>query len=395
MRVAHIVKQFINEVTPCMHKVRRQSLQASISSLMSGADLSVTSLGRHIQSQTSEKHQIKRSMRLCSNPHLHQEIDTVYAMTTRRLIAQQARPIILVDWSNLDTRKQHFLLRASLAVKGRSLTLLEQVYGNDEKEKPAIHKHFMTRLKNVLPDGCHPIIVTDAGFRVPWFRLVEALGFDYVGRVRNRTLCRQEVEPWLPIKRLYTKANTRPKDLGLFQLCRNKPIACKMVVYKQKRLGRKHLNATGDKARLSALSRKHAGREKEPWLLATSLQNGHGFAKKIIKIYHSRMQIEESFRDLKTGLGFAVSQTRQLLQLSVLLMIAMLTQAILFLIGLAIEASGKQRQYQANTVKDRPVLSYQYLGLRAVRDKWLSITKLQWQAALLKLSEFSQEHHNV
>jgi hypothetical protein len=30
-----------------------------------------------------------------------------------------------------------------------------------------------------------------------------------------------------------------------------------------------------------------------------------------------------------------------------------------------------------------------------VRDKWLSITKLQWQAALLKLSEFSQEHHNV
>lgn len=130
-----------------MHQVRRQSLQASITSLMSGADLSVTSLGRHIQSKTSEKHQIKRSMRLCSNNHLHQEADTVYAIMTQRLIGQQTRPIILVDWSNLDTRKQHFLLRASLALKGRSLTLLEQVYGNDEKEKPAIHKQFMTRLK--------------------------------------------------------------------------------------------------------------------------------------------------------------------------------------------------------------------------------------------------------
>ena len=395
MRVETIVEQFIKEVTPTMHSVRRASLKASISSLMSGADLSVTSLGRHIESNTSEKHQIKRSMRLCSNPHLHQESNAIYKLVAQRLIGQQTHPIILVDWSNLDNRKQHFLLRASLAVKGRSLSLLEQVYGNDEKEKPAIHKQFMTRLKSLLPDGCRPIIVSDAGFRVPWFRLVESLGFDYVGRVRNRTFCRQSEQSWQPIKMLYAKANTRPKNIGAFELCRNNPIVCQMVIYKGKRLGRRHLIATGEKARLSALSRKHAIREAEPWLLATSLNKSPAFANKIVKIYHSRMQIEESFRDLKTGLGFAVSQTRQSLQLKVLLLIAMLAQTLLFLVGLVIESIGKQRRYQANTIKDRPVLSYQYLGLRAVRDKWLKITRLQWLTALVKLSQLSEAHLHV
>ena len=122
---------------------------------------------------------------------------------------------------------------------------------------------------------------------------------------------------------------------------------------------------------------------------------GHAFAKRIVKIYHSRMQIEESFRNLKTGLGFAACQTRQRLQLKVLLLIAMLAQVILFLVGLTVEGMGRQRRYQANTIKDRPVLSYQYLGLRAVRDKWLSITRQQWLTALLKLMQLSQEHHYV
>ena len=41
-------------------------------------------------------------------------------------------------------------------------------------------------VKSVLPEGCRPIVVTDAGFRGPWFRDVEALGWDWVGRIRKR-----------------------------------------------------------------------------------------------------------------------------------------------------------------------------------------------------------------
>jgi hypothetical protein len=144
VKVNRIVTKLLIDVIPSMHKVRRQSLNAMITSLLSGSSLSVTSMGRHLHSQTSEKHQIKRSMRLCSNDHLHQEINVVYSCMAQRLVAQQRQPIILVDWSDLDPRKQHFLLGAAIAVEGRSLTVLEHVYPVHEKEKPAIHKQFMT-----------------------------------------------------------------------------------------------------------------------------------------------------------------------------------------------------------------------------------------------------------
>ena len=80
MRAASILNTFINDVTPTMHKVRRASLHAVLSSLMSGSSLSITALGRNIVSKTTEKHQIKRSMRLCSNPYLYHEIGAIYIL---------------------------------------------------------------------------------------------------------------------------------------------------------------------------------------------------------------------------------------------------------------------------------------------------------------------------
>ena len=61
------------------------------------------------------------------------------------LIANQSQPIILVDWSDLDPRKQHFLLRASVAIEGRALMLLEEIHPLSRKEKPAVHRLFMSK----------------------------------------------------------------------------------------------------------------------------------------------------------------------------------------------------------------------------------------------------------
>jgi len=392
VKVNRIVTKLLTDVTPSMHKVRRQSLNAMVTSLLSGSSLSVTSIGRHLDSHTSEKHQIKRSMRLCSNHHLHQEIKGIYSWMAQRLVDTQRQPIILVDWSDLDPRKQHFLLRAAIAVEARSLTVLEQIYPVHEKEKPAIHKQFMTRLKTILPSSCKPIIVTDAGFRVPWFKLMVSLGFDYVGRVRNRTFCKSKKDlDWYPVKDLYRNASSKPKDLGHYQMSRASPIACSMVNYKQKRQGRKHLTATGERARRNSNSRSNASKESEPWLLATSLLGrGYRFAKKVMTLYQSRMQIEESFRDLKTGLRFNDSNTRQQKQLSLLLLLAMLAQMVLFLLGLAVKGMNKHRQYQANSTSTRAVLSYQFIGLRAYKDRRLRLNIKVWQDAITELQRLMQ-----
>lgn len=395
MKATTILNKLILDVTPDMHQVRRKSLNAMITSLLSGSALTVTSLGRNISSNTTEKHQIKRSARLCSNHHLHQALPSLYQHVATRLVGQQKHPVILVDWSDLDPRKQHFLLRAAIAIEGRSLTLLEEIHPLSKKEKPAVHKAFMQQLKMILPITCQPIIVTDAGFRVPWFTLVLSLGWDFVGRVRNRTFCQHKADKdWYPVKDLYADANQKERYLGHYQLCRRHPIDCQMVVYRHKKLGRKDYVATGEGARKSSHSRANAARENEPWLLATSLtKSSQTYARKVVKIYRSRMQIEESFRDVKTGLQFNRCQSRKRLHLAVLLLVAAIAQLVLFLLGLAVTLLGKQRRYQANSIKKQRILSYQFIGLRAFHDRHLKLRWRDWEAGFTQLQLLAASHY--
>jgi hypothetical protein len=49
---------------------------------------------------------------------------TFYAALARVLLAAIAEPLIVIDWSDLKADQSLHLLRASLPVGGRSLTLL-------------------------------------------------------------------------------------------------------------------------------------------------------------------------------------------------------------------------------------------------------------------------------
>jgi hypothetical protein len=69
MKVKNIVNDFLINSSP-MHKMRRLALVECINSIVNGNSLTVTIMGRGIESKTFEKHSIKRSDRLCSNDHL-------------------------------------------------------------------------------------------------------------------------------------------------------------------------------------------------------------------------------------------------------------------------------------------------------------------------------------
>lgn len=392
MNAKQVLSKCLSLVTPLMHKTRRQSLFSSIESSMNGGSLSITGLGRDIDSKAMEKNKIKRVDRLCSNTKLHRDIEFIYTRMTYLLIGTMKQPIIHIDWSDLDERKHNFLIRASLAAQGRSLTLYEEIHPLNKKEKPKIHLLFMTKLKAMLPDDCKPIIVTDAGFRIPWFKQVLSLEWDYVGRVRNRTHSKKvEESNWAPVKKLYALANSRAKSLGAYLLGEKVSFKTGLVIYKRKPKGRKDKNAMGDDTRKDKRSRASAAREKEPWLLATSICESTLTAKKIVRIYATRMQIEESFRDVKTGLKMNDSGTRIAQRLSVLLLIACLSQFILFLLGLAVKAADKHRQYQANSIKNRNVLSNQFIGLRAYKDRHLKLLRSHWLSAVETLQNLVRD----
>jgi hypothetical protein len=75
--LAPIVNDFFIDACP-MHKMRRLALVEYINSIINGNSLTVTIMGRGIESNAFEKHSIKRSNRLCSNDHLHKERTKIY-----------------------------------------------------------------------------------------------------------------------------------------------------------------------------------------------------------------------------------------------------------------------------------------------------------------------------
>ncbi|OBT07004.1 hypothetical protein A9267_14110 [Shewanella sp. UCD-FRSSP16_17] len=86
MNAKQVLSKCLSFVTPLMHKTRRQSLFCTIVSSMNGGSLSITGLGRDIDSKAMEKHKIKRVDRLCSNDHLHRDITFIY---TRNLVGSE------------------------------------------------------------------------------------------------------------------------------------------------------------------------------------------------------------------------------------------------------------------------------------------------------------------
>ena len=122
-------------------------------------------------------------------------------------------------------------------------------------------------------------------------------------------------------------------------------------------------NSYGDAYRKSA---------NDPWLLASSLSDETHSAKQVVNLYSKRMQIEEGFRDLKSskyGLSFEHAHSKKIERIQVQLLLAMLASLITHITGLAAENEKLHYQFQANSIKDRRVLSYFYLGCQVILKK--------------------------
>jgi len=162
MHATKMLHQMLSKNCPDIHARRLTALTDVVAALVQGRTLTVTGLGRCLPRDISMKHSIKQSDRLIGNAHLHAERLAIYQAMAHYLIGNNLRSIILVDWSDYTYDQTHLLLRAAVPVGGRALTLYEEVhpyiyYGNGH-----IEKRFLKTLQQILPQGCIPIIVTDA-----------------------------------------------------------------------------------------------------------------------------------------------------------------------------------------------------------------------------------------
>src|SRR3990167_2067340 len=118
-----------------MHSKRLFTLSFLVEGLLCSKKLSVTELGRGMKTCITERSAIRKADRFIGNKEIHKK-------------------------KNLGNRK--------------------------------IEKNFLLTLHRWMPPKTKPIVVTDAGFHNEWFKALQSLNWDYIGRVRGLKICYQK-----------------------------------------------------------------------------------------------------------------------------------------------------------------------------------------------------------
>ena len=159
MHTSIVLQKFFFFFFPTVHAKRLRALHAAVDAVLVGAPVSVTGMGRHLQSRTRIKHKIKRIDRLVSNTRLYDERKLFYRSMCQWLLNGVPEPVILIDWSDFSKDGRQQLLRAAIPVGGRSIALYEELHPQKHLGNRHIQHRFVAALKELLPSGCRPIAV--------------------------------------------------------------------------------------------------------------------------------------------------------------------------------------------------------------------------------------------
>lgn len=372
MQHTELLHNLLEKSGAIQHKGRLKSLMTAVSSVMNGANLSLTSMGRHISKEIKPKSKIKEVDYLLSNGHLHRERTSIYKAVNEWVIGQEKLLLIVIDWSSIVAHQQH-MLRASIIRKGRCMTVYEEIYPEKKLANGESHALFLKNLRLVLPKDREVIIIADAGFRTDFFMQVQTNDWDFLARVlSNMKYIKHDDELWQRCPELYEQATSEPADIGKVKLAKSNKIKCHLYLYKK-------LKEDTDKAgQVRVRKITHGKREKDyrnaaskPWLIAASRKLS---AEKVMKIYSKRMKIEHDFRDSKDpkwGMGMRESRSCDPHRLTIQLLIGFLASFMLWLIGLCLEEQGRHRDFQANSIKHKRILSLIFLALEAIRNGYM------------------------
>lgn len=150
-----------------------------------GGGLSPARIGRSLQSSARPKHGIKRGDRMLGNPKMKGDRLFLFLAIAHRLLHGAERPVILVDWTQ--GCGTHVALVAAVPIGGRALPIYIEVHPLKKLGNAAVEERFLVALKAIVPPACRCIIVSDAGFKGPFFSAVRDQGWDFLGRVRGTT----------------------------------------------------------------------------------------------------------------------------------------------------------------------------------------------------------------
>jgi len=347
---------------PGVHARRLEAVRWAVDGAVRGGRVGLTAIGRHGQGSAAAKHRIKRSDRLLRNEKLFQNHDAFFRAVAAGIVGDRDTVVVLIDWTHLDT---HCALVAAVPHSGRSVPILFEVHEARHYSNRDVQAEFLARLRRILPDACKPILVTDAGFRAPWVKEAGEQGLAVVTRISGCSKLGSE-GAWQTVDQIAAQAEAVPTDLGTVLLTTTNRLEVRAV-----RAARYVPPSPPRKPQLRKTGKKGYAEVKkastQPWVLATSLDIP---ASEVVRLYALRMQIEEQFRDHKShrfGLSLRYTRASSVVRRANLLLLASLVEFVLAVVGRIAEARGLPRRFQANTIRNRRVLSLQFIA-RAMLD---------------------------
>jgi len=353
------------EGCPFVHQNRINAVLDVSVALRDSQNLSLSEIGRALKGPSDIKHKIKKVDRLEGNQHLHEELDDLYRALSSYVFTylfQDTNLPIVIDVCFMKDDRAIQMLSAEVATKGRSVPLYRKVFREGELKDQT--QNFLQELAHCIPKDRKVVVIMDAGFHCEWFETIDSLGWFWVCRVRQgKSLKFSDSEEWLTIKDFIPRVKERTTNYERVMLTRRHEYYCRLVTTKRTPKGRHSKDSRGNtNGRIGSGRYKSAA--KEPWILATNLPSEYK-STEVVNLYSKRMQIEESFRDLKShqfGLCGRYIRTKCIHRWGVKMLLGAIVQITYWVIGVIGHSQDMQRKYQANTVRDKKVFSYFTLG---------------------------------
>ena len=365
MSLNGILQNHLEIYCPEIHITRLQAVMDVATGIQHSQELSITAIGRHLEGEVKLKHRIKKVDRLLGNKNLYSELARIYSGLSHYVftyIAQDKVLPVVIDLCFLKDYNAIQMLSAEVAIQGRTIPLYREVF--EKGQLKGREKEFISKLSECIPSDRDILIIMDAGFGDAWFEAIEAQKWYWLVRARSgKYLKLSDKHEWQEVNELFNQINSRAKSYENAYITKDQPRFCRVITKrgsmlskrkKPKKLPRNYNSGGGNYQRLA----------KEPWILATNLPKQYNTAH-VINSYKKRMQIEESFRDIKNpryGLGGRHIETRCVYRWCVLMLLAAIAQITLWIIGVIGHSQGFQQIFQSNTVKDKKIFSYFYLG---------------------------------
>lgn len=374
-----------------VHQSRLLAVLDVAEGLRHSQNMSLSAIGRHLPGNALIKHKIKKVDRCLGNTKLHTELKQLYGGLSYfifQYIKHIAELPIIVDLCHLKDDRQVQMLSAHLAAKGRAIPLYNEVFKEGELKGRA--KGFLKNLSELIPKDKKVILIMDAGFSVEWFEQIEKRQWYWINRIRQgKSLKIEKNGIWMSIREFIPQVSKKTQEYQNSFLTKEHDYPCRIVTTHRELKGRKQKISRGQtSSKWGGGSYSAAGRE--PWILATNIKADTLTKTQIVLLYSKRMQIEETFREIKShqfGLSGRYVRTSNINRWSTLLLLASIAIISYWIIGIIAHSQGLQKVFQSNTIKDRKVFSYITLGKFIIELNKLNLVSFSDQSSLAELIE--------